>query len=371
MASRSLIHAFRLALLAFPLLGACVPDFSTDLSALREPRLLAVSADPPEAGANKEVTLTALVAVPEGATAPRLDWSLCLARKSLTELGPVNPACLGIEPASEGPGDSSGAGGAADAEPENLLVPLGSGETARARLDKDVCKLFGPLRPPPVMGQPAGRPVDPDVTGGFYQPIVARLGDVPSLGAIRIDCDPVNVSRDEALAYRRSYRTNENPRLDSLSIRKGDTTRELDGEVPFEVKAGSEVTLRAAWVACPSTSECGDGYCTAEEDASNCADDCAAGKARGCPGAESYVWYDRESNRIEPRREAMSVAWYASKGGFESEQTGLDEDQASTATHTSNVWRVGTTVGRATIWVVVRDSRGGQSWRMHAVEIVP
>lgn len=365
MARRSRTSIFLLSVA----LSACVPDFSTDLSELREPRLLAVAADPPEAAAGKPVKLTALVATPEGAAEPPLDWSLCLARKSLTELGPVSPVCLGLTPARS---ESAGAGGADGGdEPDELLQPLGSGESVQAQLDKDVCKLFGPLRPPPTMGQAGGRPVDPDVTGGFYQPIVATLGRVPSLGSIRLDCDPVNVNRDDALAYRRQYRVNENPRIASLSVQRGEARADLTSEAPVEVKAGSSLQLRADWAECPDSSTCGDGYCTAEEDATSCASDCAAGTAHGCSGAERYVWYNRESNRIEPRHEAISVAWYTSSGHFDNEQTGVDEAHAGSIRRSDNVWQVGRAAGTATVWVVVRDSRGGQSWRIQRFLIAP
>lgn len=357
------------------LLGACVPDFSTDLSELREPRLLAIASEPAEAGATKQVTLSALVAVPDDSAAPPLDWSVCMARKSLTELGPVNPVCLGLEATGEPPAtESPGAGGAsasASSEPAPALLPLGSGASVQAKLDADVCKLFGPLRPPPKMGQAAGRPVDPDITGGFYQPIIAALGQVPSLGAVRIDCDPANVARDDALEYRRRYRANENPRIDTLALRSSEAVTELDPDARVDVKPGSHLELRAAWLECPTSSECGDGYCTADEDAANCAADCAAGQAHGCPGAEPYVWYNRESSRIEPRFEAISVAWYASSGHFESEQTGLDEAQARSSHQIDNVWHVGAAAGNATVWVVVRDSRGGQSWRVQRFRVAP
>jgi len=109
--------------------SGCVPEFDTDLSQLTEPRLLAISSSPAETQPQKQVTLTALVAVPEGQQAPAVDFAVCLARKPLTELGPVNPLCLA-------PDDGSGA-----------VVGLGRGASATATLDKDVCKLFGPLRP--------------------------------------------------------------------------------------------------------------------------------------------------------------------------------------------------------------------------------
>ena len=352
---RRLILRFPLVsvLVAASALSGCVPELETDLSALREPRLLAIAASPPETQARKMTTLSALVAVPPGKSAASLSWRLCVARKPLTELGPVNQDCL----------DPS-----ADAD---TVVGLGRGERAEVTLDQDVCKVFGPLRPTPAAGEPAGRPVDPDITGGFYQPVVAQLLDVASLGAIRIDCDPTNLNRDDALAFRQQYRVNENPQLRSVSIRNGGAaSSELPNDSSaVKVKAGSSVDVRAAWDECPDTSDCGDGYCTANEDATSCAADCTAGQAHGCQGAEHYVWYNRETHRIEPRREGISVAWYTSSGHFDSEQTGLDETETARSQQTDNTWRVGQAAGQATVWVVVRDTRGGQSWRVHSFEI--
>jgi hypothetical protein len=337
------------ALLAL-LAAGCVPDFDTDLSRLTEPRLLAISSSPAEAPAEKEVTLTALVAVPEGTSAPRLDWTMCLARKPLTELGPVNPACL--EPAR---GDGN-------------VVELGEGLSVTTVIDKDVCKLFGPLRPSPMGGEGAGRPADPDVTGGFYQPFAARLGDTLSLAAVRIDCDLADVNRDDVIDYRKRYRSNENPRLTSVSWR--DVDRVLEAEAPLEVRAGTKLSLRARWDECSTDSSCGDGLCTAFEDQTTCAEDCT-GQLRGCSGSEPYVWYNRQTERVEPRREGITVAWFASRGGFRNEQTGVDEAQAAGTSYSDNVYDVGNEPGSATIWLVIRDSRGGQSWEIRHLEVTP
>jgi hypothetical protein len=343
------------ALVATAVLTGCVPELETDLSALREPRLLAIAASPAETQAKKQTTLSALVAVPPGTSAPPLAWRLCIARKPLTELGPVNQDCLDPD---------------ADA---GTVVDLGRRASVDVTLDADVCKVFGPLRPTPAAGEPAGRPVDPDITGGFYQPVVAELAGVASLGSIRIDCDPTNLNRDDALAFRQRYRVNENPRLRSLSIGgNGAPPTELLGDsTVIEIKAGSVVDFRAAWDPCPDTSQCGDGYCTANEDATSCSADCGASQAHGCEGAEHYVWYNRESHRIEPRREGISVAWYASSGRFQSEQTGLDETETARRQQTANTWHVGQSTGLATVWVVVRDTRGGQSWRLQSFDVTP
>lgn len=338
-----------LAPLLLALTASCVPEVDTDLTRLTEPRLLAVASTPAEAQAGKQVTLQALIAVPEGADAPRLDWTMCQARKPLTELGPVSPACL--DPNADG----------TDA------IALGSGDTVTATLDKDVCKLFGPLRPVGKDGKSAGRPVDPDITGGFYQPFIARLGGAPSLGAVRIDCDLVNVDRDDVREYRNRYRVNENPRISQVTV--GETELAEDAE-PLRVRAGEQLTVRVSWDECSTKSKCGDGLCTAQEDASSCAEDCGA-EPRGCTGAEPYVWFNRENGRVESRREGITVAWYTSRGRFRDEQTGLAEEQAGAASHSDNVLVLGSEPGPATVWMVIRDSRGGQSWAIRRFEVEP
>jgi hypothetical protein len=334
--------------------NACVPDFDTDLSQLTAPRVLAIAATPAEAQAQKPVTLTALVAVPEGQQAPTLDWTMCLSRKPLTELGPVNPRCLE-------PDDGSGA-----------VLGLGRGLSVTATLDKDVCKLFGPLRPSPIGGEGAGRPVDPDVTGGFYQPFAVQLDGAISLGSVRLDCDLANVNRDEALDYRKRYRVNENPRITQVARVIDDELVPLRPDAPaaLEVRAGARVQLRVSWDECSDKSLCGDRLCTAFEDSTTCPEDCAE-TLHGCTGAEPYVWYDRESERVEPRREGISVAWYASRGHFEAEQTGLDEAQAQSASSTDNLYVAASEPGPATLWLVIRDSRGGQSWETRHLVAMP
>jgi hypothetical protein len=324
------------SLLFLPLSG-CVPEFDTDLSQISEVRVLAIAASPAEAAPRQMVRLSALVVGSEGEATPGVDWRVCLARKPLTELGAVSPECLSPRP------------GAA------AVQQLPTGSEAELTLDQDVCKSFGPLRPPPTAGEPAGRPVDPDVTGGFHQPIVGSLGGAFTLGTVRIACDPANVNRDQALEYKELYRANEAPRIANVTLR---------GEAISEDRA-TELLLGPAplsvdWDECPTESECGDGLCTAREDKTTCAEDCTT--PSGCTGAEPYVWYDRANARVAPRREGISVAWYTSNGRFESEQTGLDEREAKGRRDTQNIWHPARP-GPATVWLVVRDSRGGISWK--------
>jgi hypothetical protein len=331
-------------------LGAtgCVPDFDDDLSRITEPQLLSLRATPAELKEAGETSLEALVAVPDGQAAPPVKFGLCLARKPLTQLGPINQDCL--QPNA----------------PANVLVPLGTGHGVNLKLPEDACRLFGPLQPAAEAGKPAGRPVDPDVTGGFYQPFVARLGAQVSVGAVRIDCDLSAAGRDESVKYRQQYRTNENPVLSRVTL-SGDA--DLDETATTRLKAGDSVAFDAAWEACPTSSSCGDGFCTANEDQTSCAEDCLT--PRGCSGSERYVSYDPEKQTVIGRREGITVAWFASRGRFQNEQTGFSEAEAANATATQNTWSPGSAPGPATVWLVIRDTRGGQSWKSFHFEVAP
>lgn len=339
------MHLRALALVASLTLLGCVPEFDTDLSQVSNVRVLAIGASPAEAQPRQVVQLSALVVGPEGEPTPSLDFRVCLARKPLTELGAVSPECLAPRPRA------------------GAVQELAAGSDAEFMLDQDVCKSFGPLRPAPTAGEPAGRPVDPDITGGFYQPVVGTLGDELTLGAVRISCDPANVNRDQALDFKQRYRANEAPRVTSVTL--GDDA--LAEGSTFELPLGP-ASLRVEWDPCPTESACGDGMCTAFEDQTTCAEDCTT--PRGCSGAEPYVWYNRETAQVEPRQEAISVAWYTSNGHFESEQTGWDETEAQAQSGSQNVWHPAKP-GPATVWLVIRDSRGGLSWRVVPFRISP
>src|SRR6187549_823722 len=73
----------------------CVPTFDDNLPLIDKSTVLAIQAEPAEAAPGKPVQLTSLVGSPElDGSAPKLSWGLCIARKPLTELGPVNPVCI-------------------------------------------------------------------------------------------------------------------------------------------------------------------------------------------------------------------------------------------------------------------------------------
>jgi len=345
--------AFSLSLAMLSVVG-CVPTFDDNLPLIDKSTLLAVQAEPAEAAPGKPVQLTSLVGTPElKGSVPTLSWGLCVARKPLTELGPVNPACIRApEPGSKD------------------LVDLGSGTTVTATLSQDACRLFGPSLPEPMNGEPPGRPVDPDPTGGFYQPISVTLleSGVTSMGAVRIFCPPSGLDQQQAAAFNTQYRNNQSPSIEALSARtdSGEVLPIPDEPDALSVAAKQVLHLEASWQACPRSSVCGDGVCGAGEDRSNCADDCTMPK--GCTGAENYAWFNPESRDVETRHETIRVSWFSTAGRFENAVTGREEDEFARTT-TENVWTAPEAAGNLRVWAVIRDARGGQSFRSFLVSV--
>jgi hypothetical protein len=286
------------------------------------------------------VTLTALVAAPPGASghAEELEWAMCLARKPLTELGPVARECI----------TRFGAGG-------EIFRRLGRGPAVSSTVPAEACRLFGPLSAPTEAGGVAGRPVDPDLSGGYHEPVVVGSAVGTALATVRLACGITGVPNAEVVRYNQGYRPNENPELERIEIATGGTIEPAG----TRVRAGTRIDLRAVWASCPSQAACGDGLCTTGENQSNCAADCRS-SPKGCTGAETYLRANPETRAVEERLEAITVAWYASGGTFASEQT-----------DGTNAWTAPSSPGPVNVWVVLRDDRGGVGWQESVVEVVP
>lgn len=308
------------ALLLGLVLLACVPDIDDDTSLVSGPRLLAIAADPPEAGEGEPVSLRALLASPADANDP-VAYFICRARKPLSELGPVAPSCLD---------------GSADAREW-----IGSGESATAAIERGACSTFGPRRPSAEPGQPAGRAADPDATGGFYQPVLAELpGQLAVLGGVRLDCGLPTASREQVIEYNQRHRINQNPRIDRLEALRGETWIELvAGGPPLRVGAGERLELRVHWAEC-------------------------AGEER-CTGAETYVMYDSEAEALVERNEVLLASWYASSGEFEAART----EAAGGPFRADNAWSAPIEGGPVRLWVVLRDGRGGVGYAAYPLEV--
>ncbi len=331
---------------------SCVPTVTDDLSTITAPRVLAVQSTAGASSSTAEVdpggvvTLRALVAAPDGVAVPALDWQLCLAEKPLAELGPVNTACL--------------ARGAAP----SVVKPLPAGDSTTAVVPLDACSLFGP-NPPPSQG---GRPVDPDPTGGYYQPVVGFLGASTTLADVRVACGPGDVVRQARQDFEARYRNNENPEIASLSVvRAGAATTVLpDVSAGLSAKRGERVALRAAWDVCASSPPCNDAACADAgpfgNDGGATTDSGAPGASGLCTGAETYAYYDPTTVSVVDRRESLDVSWYATAGSFDTARTG---ESSPGATSTDNTWTAPAAARSATLWLVIRDDRGGVSFRTY------
>jgi hypothetical protein len=285
---------------------SCRPDFGERASDVAALRVLAIRAEPPEAAPGIDrVTYTLIAAAPTGAVeSPAASFAFCTSPKLLTENGAVSAACLSSEGAA----------------------PIGDARgSITAVVPPDACFTFGPE----TKAQDV-RPRDPDVTGGFFQPIRATIsspdGPVVAFGFERLRCKLANAPADAVQAFERDYRPNANPTLLPLSA-------SIDGApVAFDaLPRGARVVLRASW---------------RPED------------------AEAYVAFDPRVQAVVPRRESMRVSWFATAGSFEHDRTGRGEDEPES--FTEDAWTA-PDAEAATIWAVLRDARGGVAFAVQPV----
>ncbi|MDB4955328.1 MAG: hypothetical protein JWO36_2897 [Myxococcales bacterium] len=263
-------------------LGACDASLDQRLAIVREPRVLAITSEPPEVKPGSDVVYSALVAGPDGPIAASPQWALCNAPKPPTEDNAVSDACLG-----------------------NAVIDLGAAPTVTATIPADACITFGPDVPPGGF-----RPRDADPTGGYYQPVRADAELELAFGFSRITCNLPNAPGDVAHAYQLDYVANRNP---SVSV-----------AVPSTITRSAAVTLTAEW----------------PPDA-----------------AESFLYYDPQTQTLVTRREAMRVSWFASAGAIAVDASAVGE--TSDATSVTTTWQAPARTGPAWLWIVLRDSRGG------------
>ncbi len=334
------------------LLGACRPDFDRGPSLVEGPRVLALSSTPAEARPGEPVTYAALLVDQSGTRDDvRSEWAFCNERKPLTELGPVAPACL----VPSGPS----------------LTLLGAGPSAAGALPPEGCRVFGPDPPQAKPGETAGRPVDPDPSGGYYQPLRLLYGinggsERYALGGTRLLCGLAGANQATAAEFGRRYRRNANPALTSLRALAPDGSAVAisppSEPISWRVAPGTSVRLVAAWPTCPATDACGDGTCGLDETAADCPADCTT--PTGCQGAERYLYLDPETRSLAERRETLRVAWFSPAGRFDDDATG-----ASAEGESANGWVAPEAPGTVPLWVVIRDDRGGVGFASYRVEV--
>lgn len=368
-----LLRPRRLTLaLAFTLVGACRPDFDRGPSLVEGPRVLALQSTPAEAKPGEPVTFRALLVDASGTrTDVSTEWAFCNERKPLTELGPVASACL----APSGP----------------ALAAFGSGPSAQGSLPPEACRLFGPDPPEPKAGEPPGRPVDPDPSGGYYQPLrllyTVNGGEAHyALFGTRLLCGLAGVTQETFAEFGRRYRPNANPAIaslrailpsgDALALSPEDSSEPAlegssapvpEGSVePLRVAPGTRIRFVTSWPACPNVDACGDAVCGIDESATDCAADCA--KPVGCGGAERYLALDTETRLLTERRETMRVAWFSPAGRFDDDSTG-EGGEAAGVGESSNGWVAPDAPASVPLWIVLRDERGGLTFASYRVEV--
>jgi hypothetical protein len=306
--------------------AACVPDDDQNESLIDRARVIAVQMEPAEVAPRGRFKLRALSAGGE----VDLDWSFCGEQKPLSELGPISRRCL----APHGQG---------------LLDPFGAGNEVDATMPANACRLYGPDRPPPKQGEPAGRPVDADPSGGFYQPI--SLFDfneqAASLFEARVACSLPGVTRQQFSDWTQRYVPNVNPSIDAIeAVFDGEAYLLDDAEAgPLQVSAGMTLPLRV-WAP----------LCGEELDAT-----------AACGGAEPYLYFDIGTRDLVTRTETLSASWFATGGSFGDSRTSLAEtDDGALA---NNRWTAPRQAGEVSLWVVLRDNRGGVSWKQARIVV--
>ena len=286
------------------LLVACRPDLGDSDSQIAGLRILAVRGEPPEAPPGTTSVYSVLAATPTGPVAmPLASWAFCATPKLLTENGAVSAECRG-----------SG------------VRAIAGGASVSAAMPIDACSLFGP-----DVTSADLRPRDPDVTGGFYQPVrvivLAGAAQAEAFGLQRIKCNLANASAAVVTDFTKRYIPNTNPALVDVTAIVDGAPVALDA-----LPANGAVTFRATWTA---------------------------------TSAESYVVYDLGSQSIVDRRESLRISWFSAEGTFENDRTGRDETE--TETFSDNPWTAPSNATTTPLFVVLRDARGGVSWATYTL----
>ena len=333
---------------------ACRPNLDETVSIVSSPVVLAVRSDPAEVPPEGKVTYTVLLVDASGRrSSTPIEWAFCNARKPLAELGPFNTECL----------DTSG----------SWFAPLGVGPQTSGPIPQIACKQFGPDVPMVQQGQLPSRPVDPDATGGYYQPVrlIAPIDGkvLVAMGETRLACGLVGASPDLLAEFQDRYHPNLNPEVASLGVIGGALFQMDDHGATNRVQAGARLPLRVAWTSCPSRDTCGDGVCGPDETAKSCTKDCPSMETTpvGCTGAERFVALPLASEELTDLRESIAVAWFATGGSFDSDRTGRDSTDLTTTS--DDVWRAPDAPGPVHMWIVLRDSRGGVGWGEYVLDV--
>jgi hypothetical protein len=308
---------------------SCAPDLPAIGSRISAPRVLAVRAEPAEAGPGAAVRWQALVATPGGpVTDATIHWTFCEAPRSPTDSTTLSNLCLG---------DGLLADGGTVLQPfmsDGHVVAMGSMPT-------DACQKVGPQVPPTNAAMQRQRPPDPDITGGYYLPIRLQLTDPAAADSAfartRLTCNPTDTPIDVTREFQQRYHANQNPLLAIVAVHDASGDRALVADDPSQavsVASNTPITLAADWSA---------------------------------DSVENYVLVDPVTRRVVDRTEQLEVTWFTNGGAFAHERTGAD---VAGGTRSSNTLRLDAgRTGTVTVWVVLHDDRGGVAFASFALAV--
>jgi hypothetical protein len=146
------------------------------------------------------------------------------------------------------------------------------------------------------------------------------------------------------------YQPNTNPVLSGLGVVPGAASAPVTPIPPddvtspgFSVQAGERIVLQASWPTCPGP------------------------PMQGC-GAETFPYYDPATQTLTMQREALTVAWYATAGSYDGDTSTVGgDDDATTA---DNGWTAPDAAGPVLLWLVLRDDRGGATWKRYRLDVM-
>lgn len=319
---------------------ACRPDVGAPISQVSGPTILAVKGQPAEAAPGTPVSYEVLavdlggrVPAPDADITTAAQWTVCQQPKPPIETNSVSSACL----------DTTALPGVAGPTATTYLAPM----------PDSACQEFGPQPPPVPAGQPAIRPRDPDVTGGYYLPVrvgleipeglrragMATENTLMAFGLERIACGIAGVPSSVGKAFTANYTLNVNPVIEQLTWQQAATPAGVAfpleaGGAAIQVQRGQDVALLLSWTAA---------------------------------SVEIYPAWDVLAHELVYHREAMRVAWYATGGRFEHDVSGRTESE--TDVFAENTWKP-STPGLVHLWVVLHDSRGGMDFASYDLEVL-
>jgi hypothetical protein len=167
---------------------------------------------------------------------------------------------------------------------------------------------------------------------------------------VRLRCGIGGATQVQSVQFNQQYPPNTTPRIEQFNVTAPGLTETLAGEAPWAVTVprGAALDLSVAWPACSAA-------------------DAALSPSSPCGGAERYLRYDGGARQLVWQRESLRVAWYTSVGDFALGSSGRGVDDAER--NAGNRWQAPEAAQSGWWWLVLRDDRGGVSWRTVRVTV--